>query len=75
MDKAYIRQTGKMIPWGSVDLPTRSHEQISGAMPAAKYEILSDDKSFYGEIPGFHGVWANALTLALDFVTERAIVR
>ncbi len=25
--------------------------------------ILSDDGSFYGEIPGFPGVWANASTL------------
>lgn len=26
-------------------------------------EILSDDGSFYGHIPGFEGVWANAATL------------
>ena len=32
-------------------------------MRQAKYEILSDDGSFYGEIPGFQGVWANAATL------------
>lgn len=31
-------------------------------MKHAKYEIL-DDKSFYGSIPGFEGVWANEPTL------------
>jgi len=32
-------------------------------MRLAKYEILSDDGTFYGEIPGFDGVYANADTL------------
>ena len=32
-------------------------------MQQAAYEILSDDGSFYGEIPGFQGVWSNAATL------------
>ena len=32
-------------------------------MRAAHYEILEDDASYYGEIPGFQGVWANAPTL------------
>ena len=32
-------------------------------MRRAKYEILPDDGTYYGEIPGFHGVWANADTL------------
>ncbi len=32
-------------------------------MRQAKYEILSDDGSYYGEIPGFQGVYANAETL------------
>ncbi|MBF8265315.1 MAG: HicB family protein [Dehalococcoidia bacterium] len=36
---------------------------IKAAMRKAKYEILSDDGTFYGEIPGFEGVWANADTL------------
>ena len=35
-------------------------QYIQAAMRQAKYEILSDDGSFYGEIPGFQGVWANA---------------
>lgn len=36
---------------------------ISAAMRKAKYEILSDDGTFYGEIPEFNGVYANADTL------------
>ena len=36
---------------------------IQTAMRQAKYEILLDDGSFYGEIPGFDGVYANADTL------------
>ena len=36
---------------------------IRAAMRQAKYEILEDDGTFYGEIPGFPGVWANADTL------------
>jgi predicted RNase H-like HicB family nuclease len=35
---------------------------ISAAMRRATYEILADG-TFYGEIPGFQGVWANASTL------------
>lgn len=36
---------------------------IQSAMRQAKYEIIEDDGTFYGEIPGFQGVWANAETL------------
>lgn len=36
---------------------------IRAALHHARYEILSDDQSFYGEIPGFDGVYANASTL------------
>ena len=32
-------------------------------MSKARYEILPDDGTFYGEIPGFDGVYANADTL------------
>lgn len=35
---------------------------INEAIHRAKYEILKDDNSFYGEIPGFDGIYANALT-------------
>jgi predicted RNase H-like HicB family nuclease len=36
---------------------------IRAAMHRAKYEILPDDGTFYGEVPGFNGVYANADTL------------
>ena len=36
---------------------------IRSAMRRARYEILSDDNTFYGEIPGFEGVYANADSL------------
>jgi predicted RNase H-like HicB family nuclease len=35
---------------------------IQAAMRRATYELLQD-RSFYGEIPGFAGVYANASTL------------
>jgi predicted RNase H-like HicB family nuclease len=38
-------------------------EYIQAAMRHAHYEILEDNGSFYGEIPGFQGVWANESTL------------
>ena len=36
---------------------------IQTAMSKARYEILSDDGTFYGEIPGLEGVYANAESL------------
>jgi predicted RNase H-like HicB family nuclease len=36
---------------------------IRAAMSKAKYEILPEDQSYYGEIPGFQGVYAAAATL------------
>lgn len=38
-------------------------DYVHAAMRKARYEILDDDGSYYGEIPGFQGVWANAGTL------------
>jgi len=38
-------------------------QYVQSAMDRATYEILSDDGTFYGEIPGFDGVFANATTL------------
>lgn len=35
-------------------------QYIQAAMRQAKYKIMPDDKSYYGEIPGFQGVYANA---------------
>ena len=37
-------------------------KHIRSAMALAKYEILSDG-TFYGEIPGFQGVYATEETL------------
>ncbi len=36
---------------------------IRAAMREARYEILEDDGSYYGQIPVVPGVWANAPTL------------
>ena len=33
------------------------------AMELARYEIIEDDGSHWGEIPGFQGVWAKHETL------------
>ena len=38
-------------------------EYIQAAMRQAEYEILPEDKTFYGHIPGLQGVWANEKTL------------
>ncbi|MFL6278122.1 MAG: type II toxin-antitoxin system HicB family antitoxin [Blastocatellia bacterium] len=38
-------------------------QYIKAAMRQARYEMLADDASFYGEIAGFDGVYANAATL------------
>ena len=38
-------------------------QYIQAALRHASYEILSDDGSFYGEIPVCNGVYANAMTL------------
>jgi predicted RNase H-like HicB family nuclease len=34
------------------------------AMEIARYEIIEDDASYWGEIPGLQGVWAKHQTLA-----------
>ena len=36
---------------------------LRAALHQARYEILPDDNSYYGEIPAFDGVYANAATL------------
>lgn len=38
-------------------------DYLQAALQKAKYEILGDDGSYYGEIPGFEGVYSNADTL------------
>ena len=42
------------------EVPKMLRDYIQTAMRQAEYEILPDDRSFYGEIPGFDGVYANA---------------
>jgi predicted RNase H-like HicB family nuclease len=37
-------------------------EYLQNAMRLARYELLADG-TYYGEIPGFDGVWAQAETL------------
>jgi predicted RNase H-like HicB family nuclease len=39
-------------------------QYIDTAMELATYEIIEDDGSYWGEIPGFQGVWAKHDTLA-----------
>ncbi len=36
---------------------------IDQAMERAVYEIIEDENSFWGEIPGLQGVWARQPTL------------
>lgn len=36
---------------------------LRAAMRQAEYEIIQDDRSFYGHVPGLSGVWANASSL------------
>ena len=36
---------------------------VRAVMPTADYEILDEDGSYYGEIPGFDGDYANATTI------------
>ncbi len=36
---------------------------IAAAMAKAEYKIYEEDNTFFGEIPGFQGVWANNDTL------------
>ncbi len=38
-------------------------EYLEAAMRRANYEILPDDNTFYGDIPGFDGVYANSVNL------------
>ena len=38
-------------------------EYLSAAMHKAHYDFLPDDKIYYGEVPGFEGVYASAITL------------
>ena len=39
-------------------------EYTTKKLKGAKYKLLKDG-SYFGEIPGLHGVWANAKTLKI----------
>ena len=39
-------------------------QYIDTAMEMASYEIIEDDGTYWGEIPGFQGVWARHQTLS-----------
>jgi predicted RNase H-like HicB family nuclease len=45
-----------------VSLVAALHVYIDKALGHAQYEYLSDDQQYYGEIPGFAGVYASADT-------------
>ncbi len=38
-------------------------DYVELAMRKAKYKLLADGEGFFGEIPGFKGVWSNASSL------------
>jgi predicted RNase H-like HicB family nuclease len=38
-------------------------EYIEAALKKAHYEMIDDVEPFYGEIPGFKGIWATGKTL------------
>ena len=38
-------------------------EYIHAALEKARYEIIEDDESYYGEVPELEGVWATGSTL------------
>jgi len=38
-------------------------EYIEAAMRKAHYKIIDDEEPYYGEIPGFKGLWANGKSL------------
>jgi predicted RNase H-like HicB family nuclease len=38
-------------------------EYIRLVMEIAQYEMVEDDRSFFGTIPGFDGLWAEGKTL------------
>ena len=39
-------------------------QYLDVAMEMARYEIIEDESSYWGEIPGLQGVWARHETLA-----------
>ena len=47
---------------------------FEAAMRRARYEVIEDDGSYYGNIPGLQGVWANADTLEACRTELREVV-
>lgn len=47
---------------------------IKAAMQRAKYEILEEDGTYVGTIPGCQGVWANAETVEACAVELREVL-
>jgi predicted RNase H-like HicB family nuclease len=39
-------------------------QYLDMALELARYDIIEDDNSYWGEIPGFQGVWVKHGTLA-----------
>jgi predicted RNase H-like HicB family nuclease len=56
------RRDGSCV-WVARRIPAMLTKYIQAALRHAAYEILPDDRSFYGEIPVCNGVYANAATL------------
>jgi len=42
------------------EVTTMLARYIDTAMELARYEIIEDDGAYWGEIPGFQGVWARS---------------
>ena len=38
-------------------------DYLNAAMAKAHYELIEDEKPYFGEIPGLDGVWGSASTL------------
>src|SRR5262249_41458932 len=56
--------TFKNTKWNKYfNLANMINDYLHGAMRRAKYEFLPNDKVYYGEIPGFNGVYATAKNL------------
>ena len=51
------------LPSGYIPPDDLLAEYIKAAMKEFVYEILEDDGSYFGTVPGFQGAWANADTV------------
>jgi len=50
-------------------------DYLHAALKQTHHEILPDDGSFHGEIPGFQGLWANAETLGACRAELREVLK